>query len=113
MKKLDFNNKTFSLIENSKNGKVNTETIFAYSQEGDLVTADYHGGSIRYGKIIAKLNCDKLQMLYQCMTIDNELKAGKAVAEISIDENGKIKLKLNWEWLGQNQGKGTSLYIEN
>ena len=53
MEKLDFNNKAFSLIENSKNGKVNTETIFTFSQDGNLVTADYHGGSIRYGKIIA------------------------------------------------------------
>ena len=47
------------------------------------------------------------------MTIENELKAGKAVAKISFAKNGKIKLKLNWEWLGENQEKGTSEYIEN
>ena len=100
-------------MENSKNGKVNAETKFTFSQDGDLVTADYHGGSIRYGKIIAKLKNVKLQMPYHCMTIDNELKAGKADAKMSLDENGKIKLKLNWEWLEENQGKGTSEYIEN
>lgn len=109
----NFNNKTFSLIENSKNGKVNSETIFKYKQEGNLVTADYYGGTIKYGKIIANLKNDKLDMLYQCITTENELKAGKAIAKISLFENNKIKLTLNWEWLGKNNEKGISEYIEN
>ena len=53
MSGFNFNNKTFSLIENSENGKVNSETIFKYKQEGHLVTADYYGGIIKYGKIRA------------------------------------------------------------
>ena len=110
---INFNNKIFSLLENSSEGKVNTNTIFKYSQVGDLVTADYHGGTIVYGKIIAKLVEDKLEMLYQCLTIDGELKAGKAIAQINFSENGKMKLSLEWEWLGENERSGTSEYIEN
>ncbi len=68
---------------------------------------------IRYGKIIAELKDNKLKMLYQCLTTDNELKAGKADAEISLTENNKIKLKLNWEWLGKKNNNGISEYIEN
>ena len=110
---INFNNKIFSLLENSSEGKVNTNTIFKYSQVGDVVTADYHGGTIVYGKIIAKLVEDKLEMLYQCLTIDGELKAGKAIAQINFSENGKMKLSLEWEWLGENERSGTSEYIEN
>lgn len=113
MSKIDFNNKTFSLISNSENGKVTNETIFEYKQQGNLVTADYHGGSILYGKIIAILKGDQLDMLYQCITTNNELKAGKAIAQISIDENGKLKLELNWEWLDNSEEKGISTYLEN
>ena len=113
MKDLNFNNKRFSLIENSENGKVNSETIFEYKQDGDLVTADYFGGTVRYGKIIAELKDNKLKMLYLCLTTDNELKAGRADAEISLTENNKIKLKLNWEWLGDKKDNGISEYIEN
>lgn len=113
MRKIDFNNKAFSLIDNSKTGKVSTDTIFKYSQEGNLVTADYHGGDILYGKIIAKLKEDELHMLYQCLTTHEELKAGKAIAQISFNENDKIKLKLDWEWLGSNGEKGVSEYVEN
>lgn len=112
MKQFDFNNKKFALVQNSKNGQVNTETIFEYKQNGNLVTADYFGGTIKYGKIIADLQGNKLSMLYQCLTNDNELKAGKAIAEISVSENEKIKLKLKWEWLTNGNDKGTSEYIE-
>lgn len=112
MKQFDFNNKKFALIQNSENGQVNNDTIFEYKQDGNLVTADYLGGTIKYGKVIADLQGDKLSMLYQCLTIDNELKAGKAIAEISVSENEKIKLKLNWEWLTNGNDKGTSEYIE-
>ena len=108
----NFNNKTFILLENSKEGKVNSDTLFKYKQEGDLVTADYFGGSIVYGKIIAVLKGDQLEMLYQCLTVENDLKAGKAIANISFSEENKLKLSLDWEWLGGSQEKGKSEYIE-
>lgn len=112
MNTINFHNKIFYLLENSANGKVNAETTFHYQQEGDLVTADYYGGTIRYGKIIGRLEGQQLNMLYQCLTTDNELKAGKAIAQISFAEENKIKLTLNWEWLGEKKGKGQSEYVE-
>ena len=112
MTKFNFNNKRFALIQNSDSGQVNSETVFEYKQEGNLVTADYFGGTIRYGKIIAVLKDDELIMLYQCLTTDNELKAGKAIAKISVTDIGKMTLYLNWEWLTKGNEKGTSDYIE-
>jgi len=109
----NFNNKSFSLIENSENGKVNSDTIFQYKQDGNLITADYYGGGIIFGKIISLLEGNQLTMLYQCLTSQNELKAGKAIGEISLTENKKIRLRLNWEWLGDNNQKGVSEYLEN
>lgn len=112
MSKFNFKNKKFALIQNSDNGQVNTETVFNYNQDGNLVTADYFGGTIKYGKIIAELKDNELNMLYQCLTTDNELKAGKALAQISLTENDKIKLSLDWEWLTNRSEKGNSEYIE-
>lgn len=112
MNKFDFNSKRFALIQNSDNGEVNTETIFNYKQEDNLVTAEYFGGTIKYGKIIAELNGSELNMLYQCLTTDNQLKAGKALAQITLTENDKIKLSLDWEWLTNGNDKGKSEYIE-
>jgi hypothetical protein len=112
MSEFNFNLKKFVLIENSKHGTVNDQTIFNYQQEGDLVTAEYSGGLIKCGKIIAILKGDELNMLYQCLTTDNQLRAGKAIAKITLTEAGKLKLLLNWEWLGQSHEKGQSEYIE-
>lgn len=112
MNKYNFNNKKFALVDNSKNGEVNTDTIFEYKQDGDLVTADYAGGTVKYGKIIAHLNNDELNMVYQCLTIENELKAGKAIATISTSEHNKIQLKLKWQWLTDDNDSGESEYIE-
>jgi hypothetical protein len=109
---INFNNKIFSLIQNTDKGRVDSETIFEYKQDGDLVTADYFGGAIKYGRIIAKLEGDKLNMLYQCLTTSNELKAGKATAKITFTDNGKLKLSLDWEWLTNEDEKGQSEYVE-
>lgn len=112
MKEINFNNKRFELIQNSENGQVDTDTIFDYKQDGNLVTADYYGGSVKYGKIIAELNGEKLNMLYQCFTTDNQLKAGRAIAQITTTLEDKIKLSLDWEWLTNSNEKGKSEYIE-
>ena len=113
MSDINFNNKKFFLLENSGNGTVNAETIFQYKQEGTLVTAEYYGGNIKHGKIIAVLKDNQLDMLYQCLTSENQLKAGKAIADISIMKNDKIKLTLHWQWLNSDQKKGISEYLES
>lgn len=112
MRDFNFNNKKFAIITNSENGEVDTDTVFEYRQDGDLVTAEYYGGTIKYGKIIAEINEDELNMLYQCLTTDHQLKAGKALAKITTTAEGKIKLSLNWEWLTNGNDKGKSEYIE-
>jgi len=110
---MNFDGKTFGLLSNSEEGEVSTETLFHYKQEGDLVTADYSGGTIRHGKIIAKQNkrCD-LEMVYNCLTNDGELRSGKAYAKVSINSGEKIQLDLDWKWLEGEREKGTSIYTE-
>jgi hypothetical protein len=45
-------------------------------------------------------------MLYQCITTNNELKAGKAIAQISCTENWYLEnFELNWEWLDNKRRK--------
>ena len=112
MSDFNFVNKRLTLTQNFESGQVNSETVFEYKQQDNLVTADYFGGTIKYGKIIADLKEDELNMLYQCLTTDNQLKAGKAIAKISMTDKGKIKLRLNWEWLTNGNEKGVSEYIE-
>ena len=110
---INFDQKKFALLDNSKNGQVNSDTLFYYKQKGTLITAEYYGGSVAYGKIIALRKEDQLNMLYQCATTDGQLRAGEAIAEISLTAEGKIRLDLDWHWLNQEEAaSGTSTYIE-
>lgn len=108
----NFDGKVFHLLANTGNGTSNTDTVFHYRQEGDLVTARFAGGSVLHGTIIALHKGDYLDMIYQLVTIDHELRSGKALAAISTTTEGKIQLNLNWEWLTGSDNKGTSAYLE-
>jgi hypothetical protein len=112
MSLINFNNKVFTLNHNTDNGTTNAETIFYYQQKDTIVTADFSGGSVLYGKIIAIHMGDYLDMIYQMITATNELKSGKAIAKISLGKNDKIQLNLDWEWLIGSGNTGTSIYNE-
>lgn len=45
--------KIFRSITNTENGEVGAETLFFYRQTGKLVSAEYHGGTIVAGHLIA------------------------------------------------------------
>jgi hypothetical protein len=109
---VNFQGKTFVLQHNTENGTTNATTVFKYQQEGNLVTADFMGGSVQYGKIIAIHKGDYLDMIYQMLTSTDELKSGKAIANIIVADDNKIQLHLNWQWLTDSDNKGTSTYIE-
>ncbi len=108
----DLNNRKFRLIENGQKGEVSGETIFLFYQDKNIVRADYFGGTIASGHILALINDDKMEMVYHCITIDNETKVGKASATIFVDDAKKINLLLNWKWISGADGKGSSHYIE-
>jgi len=109
---INFNDKTFRLLNNSTNGIANKETVFKYKQVDDLVSGDYFDGTIYLGRILGIVEGATLNIVYQCVTAEKELKAGKAKAQISFTEKGKMKLNVNWQWLNGDQSKGTSEYIE-
>ncbi|NNF00007.1 MAG: hypothetical protein HKN25_13380 [Pyrinomonadaceae bacterium] len=112
MEKINLNGREFCLETNSKNGEVSYETVFRYSQDGELVTAEYGGGSIRHGRIVGRQTDEgNLDMVYHCMTTAGELKAGKAEAMVSLDR-GRVRLDLRWEWLSGDRSSGTSSYVE-
>ena len=113
MEKVNFDGKRFGLLSNSKDGEVSTETTFEYKQNDGLVTAEYSGGKILHGRIIARQIANgNLKMVYNCLTADGELKSGKADAEVSIDNTGKVRLDLQWQWLDGDGETGRSTYLE-
>lgn len=109
---INLEGKIFTLLKNSTTGEADESTIFEYNQDEELVTAEYKGGNIRYGKVIGKITGDELEMIYQCITNKGELKCGKSKGVVKFTEKGKMKLEFEWGWLNEGQFTGRSEYIE-
>lgn len=111
--KINYDKRVFKSVQNSETGEVSAETIFHYHQKDDLVWAEYAGGEIVFGSLIAKvLDGDALEMRYQHLNSKGELMTGKCFSTPEILENGKIRLHENWQWTSGDFSKGASVVEE-
>lgn len=96
---LNLNNKTFTAVENSDTGEVSGKTLFSYFQEGSRVWADYFGGEILRGHLIALMDEEGcLDMKYHHINIHNELKSGVCRSVPEILSDGRIRFHEQWTW---------------
>lgn len=109
---MDLNDKKFITIENEK-GLSTNDTIFHYFQIGNLITGKYKGGAIQEGFIVGKqLDNNKIELLFQCLTKEGELKAGESKGVVSVTKDNKLKLQFDWNWLCGDLSGGKSEYLE-
>lgn len=110
---INYNGKRFRSVSNTDNGEVNEETIFNYYQEGSIVWADYSGGNIRKGTLIAKVDDDgNLDMRYSHVNIAAEIMTGKCFSKPIVLDNGKVRLYETWEWTSGDHSTGNSIVEE-
>ncbi|MVM28587.1 n-acetylglutamate synthase [Spirosoma sp. HMF4905] len=108
-----YNNKTFRSITNTSNGEVSGDTLFQYHQDGQIVWAEYSGGSIAKGFLIAKLldsNC--LDMRYQHVNTQGELMTGRCHSTPEQLPDGRIRLHERWQWTSGDNSSGESIVEE-
>ena len=111
--KINLHNRTFIIKEGTSNGEVSGQTIFKYFQEGDLVWADYSGGTILKGNLMAKVGSDgKLDMVYHHINSSNEIRTGICKSTPEINDNGKIVLNEKWKWTSGDFSEGESTLVE-
>ena len=113
MSKIDYDNRIFASVENSKTGEVSAETVFRYHQKDDVVLAEYKGGAILIGNLIAKCDANgNLDMRYHHLNKDGELMTGicKSTPEILLD--GRIRLYEKWQWTSGDFSNGESVVEE-
>ncbi len=109
---MDLHNKKFITTGNDK-GLSSDETIFHYFQQGNTITGAYKGGSIKEGAIVGKQTGNNtIELLYHCLTIEGELKAGESKGTLSRNQEGKLELHFDWNWLNGDRSGGQSAYIE-
>ena len=111
--KINYDNKTFASVQNSETGEVSEETVFHYHQKDDLVWAEYAGGEIHFGSLIAKVaKNDCLEMRYQHLNTKGELMTGKCFSTPETLPDGRIRLFEEWQWTSGDFSSGTSIVEE-
>ncbi|MDM7921520.1 MAG: hypothetical protein QUS14_04395 [Pyrinomonadaceae bacterium] len=113
MTTINYNGRTFIAEENSANGEVGGGTVFHYHQEGSVVWAEYSGGDIVLGRLIANASQDgRLDMRYQHINIDGELMTGICETVPELLSDGRLRLHESWQWTSGDRSSGTSTLIE-
>lgn len=111
--KINYNDRRFKSISNSPNGEVGGDTTFHYFQDGNVVWADYHGGDIVHGSLIATVDENgRLDMRYHHVNRLGELMTGKCRSTPEILPDGRIRLHEQWQWTSGDYSEGTSIIEE-
>ena len=111
--KINYNDRTFRPVNNSEAGEAGADTLFRYYQDGSVVWADYSGGEIICGQLIAL--CDhegRLDMRYQHINVRGELMTGVCKSMPEALPDGRIKLHEEWRWTSGDGSTGTSVVEE-
>ena len=110
---MDYDNKIFRPVTTTDNGEVSSDTVFHYRQSDNVVTAEYRGGGVQYGHLIALVDADGcLDMRYHQVNHHGELHTGicRSVPELLPD--GRIRLQETWQWTSGDGSRGTSVVEE-
>ena len=110
---ITYDSRKFRSIANSETGEVGNETVFFYHQDGDVVWAEYTGGDIDRGTLIAKVQADdSLDMRYQHVNRRGELMTGVCTSIPELLPDGRIRLHEKWLWTCGDRSSGESMIEE-
>lgn len=109
MARYNLEGKVFRSVANTDNGDVGAGTVFHYRQSGDIVTADYSGGGIVAGHLIARvLAGGQLDMRYHHLNDKGEFMLGTCLSTPEQLADGRLRFKEKWQWLSGDMSSGSS-----
>ena len=95
----------FTAIENSESGEVSSETVFSYHQKGNVIWAEYSGGSVVKGVLLGTMDDRyELHFDYRHINTDGESKSGVCDSKPSF-KNGKLRFDEKWRWSTGEEGE--------
>jgi hypothetical protein len=101
-----------TVLQTAENGVVNKDTLFYFTQEGNVVQAEYAGGQIKKGFLIGQIADHVLRFSYCQLQTDGVLDNGVSACELSMGETGKIRLIEHFEWKSRPGETGINIFQE-
>lgn len=107
--RIDLDGRLFRTAVNTENGEVSGETLFCYHQNDRLVWADYSGGAVVTGHLLAVVADDgTLDMRYHHVNRDGAVMAGTCRSTVVVLNDGRYALEEEWQWLTGDRSSGSS-----
>jgi hypothetical protein len=108
-----YDGRRFRSLENSETGEVGPETVFTYSQDGDVVSATYGGGGVRSGVLIATADGEgNLDARYAHVNASGGLMTGECRTTPERLTDGRLRLHEDWRWTSGDGSSGRSVVEE-
>jgi hypothetical protein len=108
---ISLDGRRFGVAEMGDEGEANSETVFEYHQDGDLVWARYEGGAVRLGYLVGTRDGDRIDIRYSQLNDKGETSTGRCSSQIVVLPDGRIRLNETWAWESK-PGEGTSAVDE-
>ena len=103
--------KRMNVVSTASAGVVNHETIFTFTEEGDVVSAHYAGGKVRLGYLVGLRSGDTLAFRYAQIDTEGHLDGGESNCELALTPEGKLRLLEHFQWESR-EGVGTNIFEE-
>ncbi len=111
--KINYHNRRFRVKATSTNSETDTNTIFHYKQEGEVLSCEYSSAHITKGHLLGTVDeAGTIRMRYHQINTKGDLMTGICTSTPEIQADGKILLHENWEWTSGDRTKGSSQLIE-
>jgi hypothetical protein len=105
--------RTFRAMSNSAHGQSGSATEMEFTADAEFVTATYAGGGVRLGQVLARRTPDDaLDMHYHAGSASGEIRAGHGRATFTADQQGRLRMYIEWQWLSGDHAIGHSEWAE-
>lgn len=84
-------------VENTE-GEVGGETKFVLQQAGEILTGSYSGGEVLKGYLVGTVAGNEWDIRYVQINQKGETATGHSIGEITLTEDGRVRVKDDWRW---------------
>ncbi len=89
--------------QTAPNGAIGPDTVFEFTQRGEIVEARYAGGKIKVGFLVGVLADARLEFRYAQVHEDSSIHGGHSLCEVAC-HNGALRIVERFQWANGDAG---------
>jgi hypothetical protein len=99
------------VVATADGGEISADTLFTFAQDGNTVSAQYTGGTVRLGHLVGTLAAGQLSFRYVQVDRTGRVDSGRSICNIRLLPDDRIQLCEHFQWESRD-GSGTNVLEE-